>query len=78
MTELNTIIANGIARYQALYAPPLADVAELEPTPIITLDEETQIQICLRCELADCVDVTDSRCPIRAAQRAMWRSRRQA
>lgn len=76
MLELSAIISAGVARYEARYAPPLADVAELETTPNITLDENRQRALCLSCALPDCVDITDSRCPIRQAQRALWRANR--
>jgi len=76
MTSLETIIAVGVARYEALYAPPLADVAELETTPNLTgVDEERQRQLCLSCPLADCVGVESSACPIRIEQRRVWRER---
>jgi len=47
-----------------------------DSTPIgvnLTLTDERQRELCLSCPLADCVDVTDPRCPIRIEQRRLWR-----
>ena len=49
-----------------------------EPIPSIHLSEERQRDICLACPLADCVNVTDSRCPIRREQLAEWRRQNHA
>jgi hypothetical protein len=87
---LRAIIAAGVARYQeslpdyARDAAPLValpDPARLlaqlaVPEPIISLNEETQRRFCLNCELDDCVEITDARCPIRREQRAIWREQK--
>jgi hypothetical protein len=79
MLELSNIIAAGVARYraeQAKYAPPLADVAELETTPNVSaVDEDRQRELCLSCPLSDCVGIENATCPIRAEARRLWRTR---
>jgi len=81
MLELSNIVAAGVARYQAeqaRYAPPLpVGVAELETKPNVSaVDEDRQRELCLSCPLADCVDVTDARCPIRREQLRVWKAKR--
>ena len=87
---LREMIARGVAAYQnslpdfarddapatalPYHARPACELPE--PQPVITLDEEVQMQLCLRCELDECIDITDDRCPIRIEQRRVWRESR--
>ena len=84
---LAAIIARGVAAYQnslPAYARDEAPAATLphhvrprpelpDPEPIITLSEERQAEICLSCQLSDCVGIENEACPIRIAQRDEWR-----
>lgn len=80
MLELSSIIAAGVARYQAeqaKYAPPLADVADLESEPNVSaVTEDRQRELCLSCPLSDCVGVESSACPIRIEARRVWKRRK--
>lgn len=73
--RLAALVAAGVARYvESLPIYARGPVTDVEPAqPIITLSEERQTRICLSCPLAECVDVTDTRCPLRIEQRAVWR-----
>jgi len=78
MLTLTDIIARGQMAYEATL--PDYFKRQVEPEPClnsgkvnITLTDERQREICLSCPLADCVDVTDPRCPIRVEQRRLWR-----
>jgi hypothetical protein len=70
-----------IARGQAAYVESLPDFArdfgaDVEPQPNTSgVDEARQIEICLSCALPDCIGVENPACPIRQAQRALWRNR---
>jgi hypothetical protein len=84
---LRAIIAAGVARYQeslpdyARDAQPVAIVpdhalADVEPAPKLTLDEDRQRELCLTCPLADCLGIESALCPIRIEQRRVWRRKR--
>lgn len=78
MINLADIIAAGVAAYESSL-PDYArgPVADIEPARVnLTLREEKQVAICLSCPLAECVDITDRRCPIRIEQNAEWRQSR--
>lgn len=72
--RLAAIVAAGQAAYEARFAPALPSPTEaIEPGLNIYLSDERQREICLACPLADCLDITDRRCPIRVEQRRIWR-----
>jgi hypothetical protein len=75
---LAALVARGVARYQATLPDfPPATLADVEPQPNVSgIDEARQIQLCLACSLPDCIGVENPACPIRQAQRALWRNRR--
>jgi hypothetical protein len=85
---LAAIIARGVARYQeslpdfARDAQPLVTLPDFarphselpEPEPNVSaIDEERQRELCLSCQLADCLGIENPACPIRCEQRAIWR-----
>jgi len=81
-TNAAATLAAIIARGQAAYVESLPDyargpVADVEPTQCnLTLSDERQRELCLTCPLAECLDITSPRCPIRIEQRRLWRNRR--
>jgi hypothetical protein len=81
-TNAAAALAAIIARGQAAYVESLPDFArdfggDVEPQPNVSgVDEARQIEICLSCALPDCIGVENAQCPIRQAQRALWRNRR--
>ena len=76
MLNIQDIIRIGQAVYESklpAYAKTVTPSDSESPRPIITLSEEEQIQTCLHCSLPECVDLVDSRCPIRIRNRELWR-----
>ena len=84
MLSLTDIVTRGQAAFEATLPTYLARQAVENSSTVvdefsterrinITLTDERQREICLNCPLADCVDVTDPRCPIRVEQRRLWR-----
>jgi len=79
MLTLTDIVMRGQAAFEATlpdyFKRQVEPVEDLLPIGNVnlTLTDERQREICLNCPLADCVDVTDPRCPIRVEQRRLWR-----
>jgi len=79
MLTLTDIVTRGQLAFEATLPDYLQ--RQVEPAealcPIVhinlTLTDERQRELCLSCPLADCVNVTDPRCPIRIEQRRLWR-----
>jgi len=44
----------------------------------LTLTDDQQREICLDCQLPDCVGLESRYCPIQEAQRAIWRAKDRA
>jgi len=73
---LATIIAAGVARFEATlpaYAQRVADDEPMEACPNLRISAERQRKICLSCPLPDCVGVGNDQCPLRVEARRQWR-----
>jgi hypothetical protein len=83
--DLAAIIARGVARYveslpdfaragvPLYHGEPVTDEEAAVEFNVSRVTEERQRELCLSCVLSDCVEVTDSRCPIRIEARRLWR-----
>lgn len=86
MTDLATIVSNGIAAYQAslpedfrqtpqFFGEPVTDEEAQVEFNVSRVTEKRQLELCLSCALAECVGVEDATCPIRIEARRLWRKR---